>query len=165
MRSEITLGSLYIADCENSLGIDPHDACEFFDGFIEKYENRQQDTNSMGLLLLHRLGVLITIKKYNIMEKTIFLVVTTGVYDWDSQYEIMAFDTCDKACACAKEKIDSELSCNAWSKDKQEYDPTKDYEDYTTLYTRNGDTNLEIWQEGNANQYSLYIRVEKVLVN
>ena len=97
-------------------------------------------------------------------EKIIFLVVTTGVFEYDQQYEVLAFENYEKALACAKEKIDSELSCNAWSKDKQEYDPTKDYEDYTTLYTRNGSTSLEIWQEGNSSQYSLYIRIEKIAV-
>jgi len=49
LRKEIALGSLYIADYENSFEIDPHKVCEFFDGFIEEYENRPQselvDTN------------------------------------------------------------------------------------------------------------------------
>ena len=34
LRREIVLNSLYISDYENSLGYDPHDVCDFFDGYV-----------------------------------------------------------------------------------------------------------------------------------
>lgn len=43
LRKEICLGSLFIADYENSFGIDPNEVCEFFDGFIEMYESTPRD--------------------------------------------------------------------------------------------------------------------------
>lgn len=44
LRDEIVLGSLYVRDYENSFGIDAHEVCDFFDGFLdwaeEEYEYR-----------------------------------------------------------------------------------------------------------------------------
>lgn len=34
LRKEIRLNSLFISDYENSFGFDPHEVCEFFDGFM-----------------------------------------------------------------------------------------------------------------------------------
>ena len=38
LRHEVTAGSLFIRDYGNSLGVDPHEACDFFDGFYEAIE-------------------------------------------------------------------------------------------------------------------------------
>lgn len=35
LRNDIVLNSLYIADYNNRYGIDPHDVCDFFDGYME----------------------------------------------------------------------------------------------------------------------------------
>lgn len=35
LRDQITLGSLFISDYRNTLGVDPREACDFFDGFVE----------------------------------------------------------------------------------------------------------------------------------
>ena len=35
LRKEIVLNSLYISDYKNTLGLDPHEVCDFFDGFVE----------------------------------------------------------------------------------------------------------------------------------
>lgn len=34
LRSDIKLNSLFISDYENRYGIDPHEVCDFFDGFM-----------------------------------------------------------------------------------------------------------------------------------
>ena len=39
LRQEIVLGSIYVNDYENSFGIEPIDACNFFDSFIEDAEH------------------------------------------------------------------------------------------------------------------------------
>ena len=44
LRNEITLGSMYYDDYENSLGIDSHAVCDFFDGYLEYcYEIMEED--------------------------------------------------------------------------------------------------------------------------
>jgi hypothetical protein len=35
LRDDIVLNSLFIADYNNRYGIDPHDVCDFFDGYME----------------------------------------------------------------------------------------------------------------------------------
>lgn len=46
LRQEIRLGSLFYRDYENSYGVDEHDCCDFFDGFIEWYEYERKDPES-----------------------------------------------------------------------------------------------------------------------
>lgn len=43
LRQEIVLNSLFIADYRNSLGIDPHIVCDFFDGFLEEIELQMEE--------------------------------------------------------------------------------------------------------------------------
>ena len=43
LRQEIVLNSLFIADYRNSLGIDPHEVCNFFDGFLEEVESQMEE--------------------------------------------------------------------------------------------------------------------------
>ena len=38
LRQEITLGSLFIADYNNSFGISPNQVCDFFDGYVSYLE-------------------------------------------------------------------------------------------------------------------------------
>ena len=57
LRSQITLGSLYVSDYHNSLRIDEHKVCNFFDGYLsyldelikEDYPNAK-DNDWYGLL-------------------------------------------------------------------------------------------------------------------
>lgn len=35
LRNEVVLNSLFIHDYDNSLGYDPEDICEFFDGYLD----------------------------------------------------------------------------------------------------------------------------------
>lgn len=35
LREQITLNSLYIADYRNDMGIEEHQCCDFFDGFMD----------------------------------------------------------------------------------------------------------------------------------
>ena len=44
LRQEIKLGSLFYADYRNSLGIDTHPVCDFFDGFLEYLDQEMQAT-------------------------------------------------------------------------------------------------------------------------
>ena len=39
LRKEIALGSLFYRDYDNSVGIDEHEVCDFFDGFLEDAED------------------------------------------------------------------------------------------------------------------------------
>ena len=39
LRKEIRLGSLFYRDYDNSFGIDEHEVCDFFDGFLEDAED------------------------------------------------------------------------------------------------------------------------------
>lgn len=43
LRKEIVLNSLFIADYRNSLHIDPHMLCNFFDGFLEEVEMQMEE--------------------------------------------------------------------------------------------------------------------------
>ena len=43
LRREIVLNSLFIADYRNSLNIDPHMLCSFFDGFLEEVEMQMEE--------------------------------------------------------------------------------------------------------------------------
>ena len=43
LRKEIVLNSLFIADYRNSLNIDPHMLCSFFDGFLEEVETQMEE--------------------------------------------------------------------------------------------------------------------------
>lgn len=43
LRKEIVLNSLFIADYRNSLNIDPHMLCNFFDGFLEEVETQMEE--------------------------------------------------------------------------------------------------------------------------
>ena len=43
LRKEIVLNSLFIADYRNSLHIDPHMVCNFFDGFLEEVEMQMEE--------------------------------------------------------------------------------------------------------------------------
>ncbi|MBQ8962487.1 MAG: hypothetical protein IJ089_13820 [Clostridia bacterium] len=43
LRKEIVLNSLFIADYRNSLHIDPHMVCNFFDGFLEEVETQMEE--------------------------------------------------------------------------------------------------------------------------
>ena len=43
LRQEIVLGSLYLADYENSFGIDRDKVCTFFDGFLSYVEELMKE--------------------------------------------------------------------------------------------------------------------------
>lgn len=43
LRKEIKLNSLFIADYRNSLHIDPHMVCNFFDGFLVEVERQMEE--------------------------------------------------------------------------------------------------------------------------
>jgi len=43
LRKEISLGSLYYRDYDNSFGIDEHEVCDFFDGFLDDAEDRYKE--------------------------------------------------------------------------------------------------------------------------
>ena len=43
LRQEIVLNSLFIADYRNSLHIDPHVVCSFFDGFLEDVATQMEE--------------------------------------------------------------------------------------------------------------------------
>lgn len=43
LRQEIPIGSLYLADYENSFGIDKHEVSAFFDGYIDFLDELMQE--------------------------------------------------------------------------------------------------------------------------
>ena len=46
LRKEVTLNSLFIHDYENSFGISPRSACDFFDGYVEFLSELAQETGT-----------------------------------------------------------------------------------------------------------------------
>lgn len=43
LRKEIILNSLFLADYENSFNVSPEDCCDFFDGFLNYYDDLEID--------------------------------------------------------------------------------------------------------------------------
>ena len=43
LREQVCLGSLFYGDYENDMGLNSHLVCDFFDGFINYYEDVPQD--------------------------------------------------------------------------------------------------------------------------
>lgn len=43
LRSEIRLNSLFVADYENSFGLDPHVVCNFFDGYVSHIAAKMEE--------------------------------------------------------------------------------------------------------------------------
>ena len=42
LRQEVPIGSLFIQDYNNSFGVDPWDASEFFDGYLDSLEDKME---------------------------------------------------------------------------------------------------------------------------
>lgn len=43
LRKQITLGSVFVADYRNTLGVDENNACAFFDGFVSYIEELAEE--------------------------------------------------------------------------------------------------------------------------
>ena len=50
LRSEVTLNSLYTSDYNNRLGVDPGEACSFFEGYCEYLEELGEGESDKNLL-------------------------------------------------------------------------------------------------------------------
>ena len=46
LRSQIVLGSIYLREYENDLGVDPKEVFNFFDGYIEYLEEIAEEYNT-----------------------------------------------------------------------------------------------------------------------
>lgn len=47
LRKQIVLNSLYYSDYENDFDIDPHEVCDFFDGYLEECEYIPDENGNM----------------------------------------------------------------------------------------------------------------------
>ena len=83
LRKEIVLNSLYIADYRNSLGLDPHEVCDFFDGFVEH----------MAELLAEEYG---NVPDNEYFDYLFQYDTTENLYDWWNCFEECPFHADNK---------------------------------------------------------------------